>query len=443
MINYQEEAALQRVTGIDGFKKTGTLLFVLFFVIFGGWALLAPLGGAVIAQGQVIKEGKSKAISHELGGVVSEIRIKEGMHVNAGDLLVVLDDVDRRSVRDRLQAQQETLAITQARLFAEQNGAETFTIENLSEQSKFLSRSDFKASQFQAALHDQMKQFTTRKLNRNNAIALLVIERDTFIQQINGIKDQILALNERIASYSEESKMLNKVVKQGYTRAADLRQIERELAEAKEDHARLETELRTLPMKMVLTTRRIQQIEDEFAEELSADISENRQKLVEVTNQLNAAENAVARVELTAPVSGVIDKIHVNTVGSAVAAYTPIVEIVPENESLIVEVQVDPTDIDLVVIGQDAQVVMSAFDRNEVLPAKAKTIFISPDRRLNEANGTSYFTARLEVDPAEIAKLPPVTSGMPVEAYLKTKERTFASIIFEPFTDSLRRSFRG
>ncbi|MET0010454.1 MAG: HlyD family type I secretion periplasmic adaptor subunit [Candidatus Thiodiazotropha sp. 6PLUC9] len=443
MINYQEEAVLQSVTSINSLKKIGTSLFVLFFVFFGGWAVLVPLGGAVIAQGQVIKEGKSKEISHELGGVVSEILVKEGMRVKAGDVLVVLDDVDRRSVRNRLQAQQETLAITQARLFAEQKGAETFTIEGLSDQNKLLSRSDFNSPQFQAALQDQMKQFITRKLNRTNAVALLVIERDTFEQEINGIKDQITALNERIASYSNERKMLNKVVKQGYTRAADLRQIEREMAEAKEDHARLKTELHTLPMKMMLTTKRIQQIEDEFAEKLSADISENRQKLVEVTSQLEAAENAVARVELTAPVSGVIDKIYVNTVGSAVAAYTPIVEIVPENESLIVEVQVNPTDIDLVLIGQDAQVVMSAFDRNEVLPAKAKTIFISPDRRVNETNGTSYFAARLEVDPAEIAKLPPVSAGMPVEAYLKTKERTFAGIIFEPFTDSIRRSFRG
>ena len=189
--------------------------------------------------------------------------------------------------------------------------------------------------------------------------------------------------------------------------------------------------------------QRLNQLVDQFNEAVARELAELRSEKLALANELQAARNAVDRVALEAPASGTIDKLHVNTIGSAIAAYQPLVEIVPDQKRLQVEEEVRPADIDQVRVGQNARLSLSAFDPTEFPSVDGRVVFISPDRRMNQRTQRAYFVVRLELLPEQENELPALVPGMPVEAFLETGTRTFFQMVFEPVTKSMQRSFKS
>ncbi len=179
-----------------------------------------------------------------------------------------------------------------------------------------------------------------------------------------------------------------------------------------------------------------------FQQKVADELAKVRAEKLEATEALLGKQKAVARIDVRAPVDGIVNKLHVNTVGSAVEPFSPMIELVAEEQPLLIEARVHPADIDDIYPEQQARVVMSAFNRRLYDPVSAKVTFVASDARQDRADQEPYYTVRLVVDPADRQALPKILPGMPSEVYLTTHERTFADYIAEPFIQSFQRSFR-
>jgi len=435
-----------KVTGIGGQVVVGLTALSIFLGGFGAWAVTAPLSGAVIAPGRIMKEGESRVLSHESGGVVMAIHVREGDRVAQGEVLVEIDNVARRAELDQLQNRLAGLNARADRLQAEREGATEFPQKaglRLSGRSEDIAVFVSEPGRFDHLIRDQRAEFLARRAQRLSETDLLETQRRVLHEEMAGLEGETSAIEAQIESLENEIALRRQLAREGYARKTELRQFERDLARMKGEQARLETRRQALPHRLSEVDAKLRQLERDFQEEIARDLAEARQEMAEVKSQLSAAENNVARVAVAAPAPGVIDKMHVNTLGSAVQPYTPIVEIVPENEAVIMEVEVSPADIDGIHVGQPARVVLSSFDMEEVQPVSAKVSFVSPDRRVGENDGRAFFVARLRLDAEQSSSVPELQSGMPVEAYMTTQERTFLQIMMDPFAQSLRRAFRG
>ncbi|SON55494.1 Type I secretion system membrane fusion protein PrsE [Hartmannibacter diazotrophicus] len=432
---------LMRVTQVRGLAIAGMLGIVAFFGLFGSWAVTAPLMGAVIAAGSVVKDGNTLQIAHEIGGVVSRINVREGDKVNAGDVLVVMDDTELRAARDGLKFQLAGRQLIEARLNAERAGADRFDPVSVGRLKDNLS--SLGEQVLTRLIDDQKRRFDARRERRMNENAVLRAQLMRLGEEKAGNDAEIAAVQGQLANLEEETAIRRGLVKKKLVRASDLRALERGQAQVERQLAELRTRQLTLPHEIDEAKNRLQNLDRRFMDDLTEEQSQTRLEIDSLQKKLETAESQMQRVELKAPSAGTVAKLHVNTIGSAVQPFSPLVEIVPEDEPAVAELRVDPRDIDNVRLGQDAELVFSAYSSRAVPPVAGSVIFVSPDRVVQQQDGLSYYTVRVRIADDADQTVPEILPGMPVEAYLKTQARTFADILLEPFTESLRRSFRG
>ncbi|TLP47159.1 HlyD family type I secretion periplasmic adaptor subunit [Cohaesibacter sp. CAU 1516] len=439
-MNMSREPIDDRVADLISFersKRLGAFLLVAFFVGFGSWASLAPLRGAVIATGHVVKEGDTQTITHESGGVVSRILVREGQTVKKGDPLILIDDVERFAELEQIETQLTYLIVREARLVAEQTDTD-FPPTDHDFAEKALTN-----DQFQRFVSDQKEEYSVRQRLRAKEEDIVAQQRQALLSELKGLKAEIEAQQSWRSILKEQVETRTKLLKKGAVSKLAVQETKKSFAEVDVAYQKIKGQIDSLPHRIAELDARLAQIGQTFAEQVAKDLSSIRAEKLVLQKKLAAAEKAFARVELVAPKAGIINKLHVNTVGSAVAAFQSIVEIVPEGERLLVEVELNPADIEQVAVGQPAKLVLSAFDASEVQPVNARVDFVSPDRRINQRTQVAYFVARIEVIIDETTMLPDLFPGMPVEAYMQTEERTFLQILLDPLTKSIRRSFRS
>lgn len=436
MIDYEKE--IQSLSTIRALKVFGGVVIFLFFGVFCVWAGFAPLEGAVIARGTITKEGRTQVVAHERGGVVQSIVVSEGQHIAKGQLLLTIEDSEKKAELAKLETRMAYIAIKELRLEAEEQH-DTFHTAGLAEKLNQYAHLDA----FDRLLQDQQKQFKTRKSLQNRERSVLQEQQAVLKQQLAGSKAELKALDDWRKILQEQVKMRETLMKKGVVSKVAYQNTLKEFAEVETDYQKLKTQTDSLPIQMSEINQRLNQLVDQFNEAVARELAELRSEKLALANELQAARNAVDRVALEAPASGTIDKLHVNTIGSAIAAYQPLVEIVPDQKRLQVEVEVRPADIDQVRVGQNARLSLSAFDPTEFPSVDGRVVFISPDRRMNQRTQRAYFVVRLELLPEQENELPALVPGMPVEAFLETGTRTFFQMVFEPVTKSMQRSFKS
>ncbi|WP_119307931.1 HlyD family type I secretion periplasmic adaptor subunit [Cohaesibacter haloalkalitolerans] len=436
VIDYEKE--IQTLSAFRSLKVVGGVMIFLFFGVFCVWAGYAPLEGAVIARGTITKEGRTQVVAHERGGVVRSISVEEGQHVEEGQLLLTIEDSEKKAELAKLETRMAYIAIKELRLEAEERH-EDFAIaslpENLKQATPFAS--------FNRLAQDQEKQFNTRQRLKQRERSVLLEQQSILKQQLAGSQAELKALDDWRKILQEQVKMRETLMKKGVVSKVAYQNTQKEFAEVETDYRKLKTQTESLPIQMSEIDQRLNQLVDQFNEAVSRELAELRSEKLALANELQAARKVVDRVALEAPASGTIDKLHVNTIGSAIAAYQPLVEIVPDQKRLQIEVEVRPADIDQVRVGQKARLSLSAFDPTEFPAADGHVVFISPDRRMNQRTQRPYFVVRLELLPEQSTRLPDLVPGMPVEAFLETGSRTFFQMVFEPVTKSMQRSFRS
>lgn len=429
----QEISSSSIITSMESPKRIGLIIFFLVFGVFGLWAALAPLDGAAHATGTVTVKSYKKIVQHLEGGIVADILVRNGDHVDAGDPLLVIDNTQSMAQLEIARSQFVALKVREARLIAERDGLDRVIYP------ESLSTTNADIAEEIAA---QNSVFTARRSSYENNVEILEQQIEQLNSQVVGLQAQKATKEELAASFAEELADTQSLLDRGFSDKNRLRTLERNHASYRGEAADLAATISATEVKIGETRLQILQLEREFRNEVVTELSEVQTGLKDVSERITALEDIVSRTVVRAPEAGIVNGMQVHTIGGVVSPSSPIAEIVPASDELIVEAAVLPVDIDRVAIGQEAQIRFSSFSRT-VPNIIGKVISLSADSIVNQNNGAPYYLARVEVTPEGMDNLGDLVlmPGMPAEVFINTGSRTFLQYLFKPLSDGLARSF--
>jgi HlyD family secretion protein len=410
---------------------------VLLVAGLGGWAMTTEFTGAVIAAGQLVVDSNVKKVQHPTGGVVGKLNVREGKEVKAGDIVVSLDDTQIRANRDIVVKALNELAARQAREEAERDGLDkvTFPAELLARKSD---------PDVAKAVTGEQRQFEIRRTSREGQKAQLRERMTQLRQEIGGYEAQITSKDKQVEWVGKELVGVYELWEKNlipYTRVTSL---EREKERLVGERGQLMAAIAQSKGKIAEIELQILQVDQDMRTEVGKDLAEIRARTAELIERKVAAEDQLKRVDIRAPIDGVVLQLTVHTVGGVITAGEAIMLIVPQTDTLQVEAKIPPQEIDQVRIGQPAVLRFVAFSQRTTPELIGTVVRISADVSEDTKSGTRFYTIRLDVSPEEVARLSAVrlVPGMPVEALIQTSPRTVMSYLIKPLHDQLARAFR-
>ncbi len=418
-------------------RIVGYGIVVAIFGGLGGWSALAPIDSAAVAGGVVTVESYRKTVQHLEGGIVRRLNIAEGQKVAEGDVLLELEGTQFQAEMEVLRVQQLALQTEEARLLAERDN-ETAVVYP---ESANLAIDDARVIEIRQG---QDTLFAARRKAYAGEVSVLEQTVAQLEAQIEGLKSVIQSKRALLDSYAAEMVDLQRLLKEGLTDRQKLRELERNSVEQQGEVAELLATSAAAESRINESRLRILQVEREFQTGVATALGDVQARLADINERLAGASDRVDRALIRAPVAGRVLKLDVHTVGGVITAGQPLMDIVPELESLVVEAHVSPLDIDRVRAGLPARLRFSGFKRNRVPEVMGTVTTVSADRIDNPAAGTAYYLARVELDANEMARLDGIEliPGMPVEAMINTGSRTLLGYLWEPVSESVARSFR-
>jgi HlyD family secretion protein len=406
-------------------------------IVFG-WARLTEISGAVIAPGKLVVDSNVKKVQHPTGGVVGDLRVKDGDHVKKGDIVARLDETQARTNLAIVTKALDELAARQARDEAERDGADkvTFPAELLSR------RSDPEVAQVVAS---EQRLFEIRQAARAGQKAQLLEQVDQLRQQIQGNVEQEQAKAKEIDWIQQELAGVRGLWKQNLVPFSRVTTLERDGARLEGERGALIASIAQARGRIAETQLKIIQIDEDLRTDVGKDLAEIRGKKSELVEKRVAAEDLLKRIDLIAPQDGKIFQRSVHTVGGVIQAGEVVMLVVPDSDVLIIEAKVQPTDVDQIHLGQKAVVRFSAFNRRTTPELNGEVIEIGADVTQDDKRNESYYSVRIQIPDSELARmegLRPV-AGMPVEAFIETSPRTVMSYLVKPMLEQVDRTFRG
>ena len=429
--------AAQVPTGTRLLSVTGLVLGVAFLGSFGAWGALAPISGAAVAPGVVAAAGQNLSIQHLEGGIVRKIDVLEGAHVKAGQPLIDLDPTVASAQRDRLNNQIIGLEARAARLSSERDGNGTIAFEpELVEKAR--------AADVTNLLEEQGREFTARLGRHRQEQAIMAARIQALQEQAEGMDAQKQALERQIQVVREEQARKSDLLGKGLTNRSEYTALVRAEADLVGQLGQVVSSLLASKTQIVQTRQEAARLESQRVETAASELNDVRSSLSGATEQLRAAENVLSRSVIRAPADGIIVAKMINTVGSVVRPGETLMQILPTAADLIVEVRIPPQTITSVKNGQEARLRFTSLNARTTPTADATVSYVSADRLTDPQTREPYYTARLKLKeplPAELS-VEEITPGMPVEAYIKTGDRSFFDYLSQPITDSFSRAFR-
>lgn len=415
----------------------GLLVLLLALGGFGGWAFSASLAVAVVAPGQVAVESFRRSVQHLEGGIVGEILVADGDRVEAGQPLIVIDDARARSQLQIARTQYLVGRATELRLLAEQRGDETLTFPDA------LTGSDL--SRVREMLSVQQALFAARRESLRGTLAALDSQAEQMQRQIEGLEEMVPLGERQLASLSGEANDLRDLFRRGMVGNQRLREVERDRLELAREVASYRAEIGRLGSQISETRVQREIRIQEFQRELGEQLREAQVQVAEAEERIASLADQVARTTVMAPVAGIVVERRVHSVGDVVRPGDPLLDIVPVDDSLLIEARVPDRDIDQLYPGQPAEIRFTAFNQRTTHVIAARVIFIDADSQVDEATGVRFYRVRLRVTEEgrnRMTEEMQLLSGMPAEVMIHTGERTFASYITKPITDMLARAIR-
>jgi HlyD family secretion protein len=416
----------------------GLLTLLVLVGGFGGWSMLTHLSGAIVATGRIEVELNRQVLQHPDGGVVAEIAVTEGATVTAGDVLIRLDGAVLQSERTIVLGQFHEYSARRARLTAERNGEPA---PGFPEDLVALAASDEGVAEL---LDGQMRLFAARLETFNTTIEQLRRRTGQIESQIGGVDAQKAALDTQLALILTELGNQQELLAKGLAQASTVLALERE-------QARLSGQQGELTATRAQAEGRITEIELEVSRLTSARIEDAENELreigpamMELAERVRAVDERISRLDLRAPVSGIVLGLTVTTPRAVLRPADPVLYIVPQDRPLVIAAQVAPIHVDQVTVGQPVELVFSAFSSRTTPHLKGKVSVISADAFTDQATQASYYRAEIILDDGEIAKLEgqALLPGMPVEAFIQTEAQTPMAYLLKPFADYFSRAFR-
>ncbi|MCD6008516.1 HlyD family type I secretion periplasmic adaptor subunit [Halomonas sp. IOP_31] len=424
-------------TSDKSYRRLGLAILLVAFGGFGGWAATADLAVSVVAPGSVSVESFKKTIQHLEGGIVDEINVEDGDHVEAGDTLLVIDKTQARSQLEISRSQYLINRAAEIRLLAEQEGAESLTFPDE------LLNSD--AQRVKEVLAVQRALFQARRGALEGTLSALDEQMAQMREQIDGLQGMIEVNQARMASLKEEAQDYRSLFKEGLGDNQRLRELERQVMQFQGEVAQNRSKIAEL--KSQISENKVQkQVKiQEFQKEIGEQLREAQANIADAEERITALSDQVKRTTVTAPVTGTVVGLKVHTVGAVIKPGDPIMEIVPSGDNFVVEARVPDRDIDNIYPGQYAEIRFSAFNQRLSNVIDGEVINVSADSFEDEATGAKYYKARVKVTDEgkkEMTENMQLLAGMPAEVLIRTGERTFASYMTKPITDMLARAMR-
>ena len=415
----------------------GLSVVVLLAGGLGGWASTAEISGALIAPGSIVVESSVKKVQHPTGGVVGEVRAHDGDLVKAGDILVRLDDTVTKANLAIVTKNLDALLARGARLEAEQRGAEKITFP-----PTLTGRAD--DPDVKAIMASETKLFEVRVNGRTGQKAQLHERITQLNEEISGLAAQEKAKDQEIELVQKELGGVSDLYDKHLVQLSRLTTLQRDAARLSGERAQYVASRAQAKGKITETELQIIQVDKDMISDVSKDLRETNDKIGEFIERKVTAEDQLRRADIRAPQSGMVLQSTVHTVGGVITAGDAIMLIVPQADDLQVEAKVNPQDIDKLQLGQKTLLRLSAFNQRTTPELNGVVTRVSPDVTTDQRTGQSYYTIRVSMPPAEVARLGEVKliPGMPVEAFVQTGERTMLSYLIKPLSDQLMRAFR-
>lgn len=416
----------------------GLAVLLLTFGGFGTWAAVSRIESAVIAPGSLKVTSNRKEVQHLEGGIVKELLVENGDRVQEGAVLVRLDETRARASLQILRGQYASARASVARLQAELVGDDAVAY------SPEL-KAEVAADPVLAELLDgQDTLFTARRLALEGQISMIAERIGQLKEEIEGRRAQEASRADQIALLEDELAGLQELYEKGHAPRTRLLALQRE--KARLEGERGEHLAAIARSKRLISEARLEmlQVRHQFAQEVAEELRQRQDEMFDLAERVSAAEFTADKIEITAPVSGFVVGLAVHTEGGVVQPGETLMEIVPEDDTLIVETRVRPVDIDEVALGQDAAVVFTGLPQRSTPRLAGAVSYVSADVMIDEATQMPFYTVRVEVPEHEAARLGNrlLQPGMPAEVMIKTGARTPLNYLAQPIADSLRRAWK-
>lgn len=426
-------------------RWTAALTFVAVFGCVGGiiaWGATAPLAGAAIARGAFAPETSRKTIQHLEGGIVRAILVKEGDEVKQGQALFVLESTAAKSTFEAQQGSVIRLETTKARLDALLILGGKF---NVAEQ---LSRAPGNVP-FAAFVAHQSDLFETLKRAE-------IAKRDILERQIAQLEQDIVSSTAQFQALKRQIPLImiqltdqRSLFEKGLARKPLVLDLERQMEKAEGDQqalaASIEKSREQINEKRLMLTHTVMQFERQMTDELV----KTNTDLADALARIQSSQDIVGRSIIAAPEAGTVLNLRIKTIGGVVAPGSPLIDLVPQSDELIVTARIMPNDIAYVHPGATTRILFLAYPQRgmPMVPGIVNTVsadlITDPNARVTGTE--AYYEAKIMIDRKVLKELAPwveIVPGMPVEAYIETKPRVALDYLLEPFSRSFGRSFR-
>jgi HlyD family secretion protein len=429
------------ITSIRRAGRRLTLLgMAVVFTLLGGvtaWATLTSIEGAVIGAGTLTVDGNIKLVQHKTGGTVAEIRVAEGSFVQAGDILLRLDDTTARSDLGALDVRLATLAVRLARLRAELAGATAFS--PLADLTAHLGDAELRA-----AVSSEQALFAARQVENEGNRQQIREQIAQLQKQVAGLQAEKAATQVQRDLFNPELDSLQSLFDRGLTTQARLMALKRAAANADGDIAKLDAQIAGLARNIAEDEQRLLQVDRDFRAKVAGDIRDAEAQQGELTERRRDAAEQLAATEIRAPVTGYVHQLTVHTIGGVVAPGATMLSVVPANASLAADLMIEPTEIDQVSLGARTHLRILAGNQRLATVLPGAVTLVDHDATVNEHSGKSYYRIRVEL-PVEaqqqIADLR-LVPGMPVQGFIVTGERSPAAFLLAPLTEQITHAWR-
>lgn len=416
-----------------GFVTLGLLIGGL-----GGWSVLTTLAGAIIAPGQIEVAQSRQVVQHPDGGVVAEILVAEGDRVNAGDVLLRLDGSQLQSDLTIVENQLYELSARRARLEAERDDAGTLAFpEDLLTAAKsrpdVAEMADGQASLF-ASHRETLAQAVDQRQKRIGQIG----------SQIDGLEAQQSAAETQVGLLEADLTAQRDLLDQGLAQSGRVSAIEQELAQAQGHVGELTAAKAEAAGRITEIEIEIRGLATQLREAAEVELRDVAAQELELSERKRALVERIGRLEIRAPAAGLVFGLKVTTPQSVIRPADPLMFIVPQDRPLVVAVRIPPTHVDEVHVGQDVRLVFSSLPSRTSPELRGRVTLVSADALSDERTGVAYYRAEIAINAESIQAIGAVdiVPGMPVNAFIRTVDRTPLSYLLKPFTDYFRKAFR-
>ncbi|MEJ7929561.1 HlyD family type I secretion periplasmic adaptor subunit [Ramlibacter sp. AN1015] len=418
--------------------RTGMLILGLALVPMGAWLALAPLAAAVVAQAHVKVDLDRRPVQHAEGGIVREVKVRDGQRVAQGEPLLVLGDVAVDADVNRLGY----------RLLAEQAGVVRFEAEQAGAARLMFPPQLLEAARSDSRLAEQLAKerslFQARRDALQGQVALLRAQREKIAQEVAALRAQIEQAQASLKHQRFELDRNRQLLKEGFIADTRIAQLEAGVADYGVKLEERRSELARAEQRSVDTDLRIRALESEYRQQASDQLKVALVRVSEIQQELRKSTDASERQVIVAPVAGEVMNLRYTSPGGVVSPREPIADIVPADPRLVVEAQIRPEDIRRVQPGQPAHIRFSAFNALTTPMVDAKVFYVSADRLVQRETQQPYYVVLIEADAASLQQAGQLTlqAGMPAEVFIQGEERTPLQYLLEPITLLMHRAAR-